>query len=113
MYIFCRRGQEKFIGAEGVDLWQDYNKIRLLWPGVSSPFLAFSTPRQRITAISQKRDRFSLLVHRIMLLDHFSRSPHLTSLLNIEREERKITSELRKPVLKAQVLKSTNFYPTR
>lgn len=113
MYIFCRRGREKFIGAAGVDLWQDYNKIRFLWPGVSSPFLAFSTLKQRIVVISRKWDCFLLLVPRVMPLDYFSGSPNLTYLLNIYREERKITSELRKPTLKAQVLKSTNFYPTR
>lgn len=35
MYTFYRTGQEKFIVAEGVGPWQDYDKIMFLWPGVS------------------------------------------------------------------------------
>lgn len=49
MYTFYRTGQEKFIGAEGVGLWQDYNKIKSLCLGVSSPFSALSTSEQNKT----------------------------------------------------------------
>lgn len=41
MYTLCRTGREKFIGAEGADLWQDYNKIKFYWPG------AFSTLKKK------------------------------------------------------------------
>ena len=49
MYPFYRTGQGKFIGAERVGLWQDYNKIKCLCPGVSSPFSALSTSEQNKT----------------------------------------------------------------
>ena len=49
MHTFYRTGQEKFIGAERVGLWQDYNKIKCLCPGLSSPFSALSTSEQNKT----------------------------------------------------------------
>lgn len=78
MYTLCRTGREKFIGAEGADLWQDYNKIKFYWPG------AFSTLKKKKTVvITQQWDCFLLLGHRIMLLDYFYSDPNLTYLKNI------------------------------
>lgn len=47
MYTIYKTGPEKFIGTEGVALWQDYNKITFLWPGVSAPFSAPPTQTKK------------------------------------------------------------------
>lgn len=84
MYTFYRTGQEKFIVAEGVGPWQDYNKIKFLWPGVSSHCSAVSTSKQnktkKLVAINHQQDCFLLLRQRIICLDCFSSSPNLTQL---------------------------------
>lgn len=68
-YTFSIR-QAKRTGAEGVDLWQDYNKIKFLWPGVSSPFSALSALNQKRTgAISPWQDCPLLLGPWTALLD--------------------------------------------
>ena len=62
MYTFYRTGQEKFIGAAGLGPWQDYDKIKFLWPGVSSHCSAVSTSKQNKTKkISSNKPSAGLL----------------------------------------------------